>query len=294
MKQLVVLLSAAIVVTLAACAPPAARSSAQVKQATRSAAWPQMLAHCLRSPDCDPMSNVGEGAGEASNHAGEVTWFASADAAAGARLVISLHASRGRGGEAARTLTIDEQPDSLAGHLSRRSSLMLQFTPRPGEAPQLAGISFRSAWVEPVDKAAQDYVVEISGKAGVLLKEPARAVPVVHAAGMKGLSPVTIQFARPADGVAMRALLAAQRADETLSLRITNASGAAVLSDVIYALGYESALGQANDALTDPEITRTISDRCERFAGEPDTFWAVANVLAALQVCDPRLPQERH
>src|SRR5688572_3257454 len=99
MKQLVVLLSAALSVSLTACAPPAAPSNAQVKQATRSAAWPQMLAHCLRSPDCDPMSEVGEGAGEASNHAGEVTWFASADANTGARLVVGLHASRGRGGE---------------------------------------------------------------------------------------------------------------------------------------------------------------------------------------------------
>ena len=35
--------------------------------------------------------------------------------------------------------------------------------------------------------------------------------------GMKGLSPVTIQFARPADGVAMRALLAAQRADDCVA-----------------------------------------------------------------------------
>jgi hypothetical protein len=293
MKQLVLILSLAVAATLAACAPPAAPSNAQVKQATRSDAWPQMLAHCLRSPDCDPMAHVGDGAGEASNHAGEVTWFASTDANTGPKLVVSLHASRGRGGAAARTLTIDEQPDSLAGHLSRRSSLMLQFTPQTGEAPQLSNISFRSAWVEPADKAAQDYVVEISGKAGILLKEPARAVPVVHPAGMKGLSPVTIQFARPADGAALRALLAAQRADETLALKITRASGAVVLSDVIYALGYESALGQANDALTDPEIARTISERCARFDGEPDTFWAVANVLAAVQVCDPRLPQER-
>jgi hypothetical protein len=294
MKHLVLLLPLALAAAGAACAPPAAPSNAQVKQATRSEAWPQMLAHCLRSPDCDPMANVGDGAGEASNHAGEVTWFAQTGAAEGARLVASLHASRGRGGEAGRTLTIDEQPDSLAGHLSRRSSLMLRFSAQPDAAPQLTDISFRSAWLEPADKAAQDYAVEISGKAGVLLKEPARAVPVSHPAGMRGLSPVTIQFARPAESAALRALLGALRADETLSLKITSPSGAILMSDVIYALGYESALGQANDAARDPEIAATISERCARFASEPDTFWAVANVTPALLVCDPRLPQERH
>jgi len=278
-----------------ACAPPVAAPNAQVKQAARSDAWPQMLAHCLRSPDCDPMAGVGGGGGEASNHAGEVTWFArtSADKGTVSMLVVGLHASRGRGGEAGRTLTIDEQPDSLAGHLSRRSSLMLRFTVQPGKAPQLAGISFRSAWVEPADKAAQDYVVEISGKAGVLLKEPGRAVPVSYPAGMKGLSPVTIDFARDADSAALRRLSAAKLDGETLGLKITDASGKVLLSDVIYSLGYESALQQAGAALADPEIAATISDRCARFAGEPDTFWAVANVAPALLVCDPRLPQER-
>lgn len=292
MKHLVLLLPLALAAAGAACAPPAAPSIAQVKQATRSEAWPQMLAHCLRSPDCDPMANVGDGAGEASNHAGEVTWFA--HAGPDAMLMIGLHASRGRGGEAGRTLTIDEQPDSLAGHLSRRSSLMLRFTAHAGKAPQLDNMSFRSAWLQPTDKAAADCVVEISGKAGVLLKEPAKAVPVGHPAGMNGLSPVTIQFARLAEGNALRTLLGALRAGETLSLKITGTSGAVLLSDVIYALGYEGALSQANDAVEDPEIAATISERCARFAGEPDTFWAVANVTAALQVCDPRLPQERH
>lgn len=293
MKPFAFLVSLALAGSGMACAPPAAApSNAQVKKATRSEAWPQMLAHCLRSPACDPMADVGTGAGEASNHAGEVTWFARAGA--DATLMIGLHASRGRGGEAGRTLTIDEQPDSLAGHLSRRSTLMLRFNAQPDKAPQLAGISFRSAWVEPADRTAQDYVVEISGKAGLLLTEPAKPVPVGHPAGMKGLSPVTIQFARSADSGALRMLLSAQRADETLTLKITSPSGKVLLTDVIYALGYESALGQASAAVSDPEIAATISERCARFASEPDRFWAEADVTPALQVCDPRLPQERH
>lgn len=294
MKQLALLLSLTLAAHGAACAPPVAPSNAQVKQATRSEAWPQMLAHCLRSPACDPMADVGDGAGEASNHAGEVTWFAQAGAGEDGRLVIGLHASRGRGGEAGRTLAIDEQPDSLAGHLSRRSSLMLGFKAQAGKAPRLDNLSFRSAWVEPADRAAQDYVVEISGKAGVLLNEPAVAAPVSYPAGMKGLSPVTIQVSRPADGAALRNLLAALRAGETLGLKITRTSGAVLMSDVIYAVGYDSALAQANDAVTDPEIAATISERCARFAGEADAFWSVANLTPALLVCDPRLPQERH
>lgn len=295
MKAFALLLSFALAGSGMACAPPAAApSNTQVKQATRSEAWPQMLAHCLRSPDCDPMAEVGDGAGEASNHAGEVTWFARAGAGEEARLVIGLHASRGRGGEAGRTLAIDEQPDSLAGHVSRRSSLMLGFTAQAGKAPLLDNVSFRSAWIEPADRAAQAYVVEISGKAGVLLKEPAVAIPVSYPAGMKGLSPVTIQVSRPAESAALRNLLAALRAGETLGLKITSTSGSVLMSDVIYGVGYDSALAQANDAVTDPEIAATISERCARFAGEADAFWAVANVTPALLVCDPRLPQERH
>ena len=106
MKPLALLMSVVVCGTAVGCAPPPPASNAQVKQATRSDAWPQLLAHCLRSPDCDPMTGVSAGAGEASTHAGEVTWFArNAAAEEGAALMVcSLKASRGRGGKAGLNL----------------------------------------------------------------------------------------------------------------------------------------------------------------------------------------------
>jgi hypothetical protein len=36
-----------------------------------------------------------------------------------------------------------------------------------------------------------------------------------------------------------------------------------------------------------------VADRCARFVGEADAFWKLADVTAALAVCDPRLPEQR-
>ena len=69
--------------------------------------------------------------------------------------------------------------------------------------------------------------------------------------------------------------------------------GHVILTDALYANGFESALKQATDALADPEIVRPIITRCERFADRPDDFWKLADVTPALLACDPRPPELR-
>jgi hypothetical protein len=66
-----------------------------------------------------------------------------------------------------------------------------------------------------------------------------------------------------------------------------------MLGDIIYTTGYGGALREAGEALADAEIARPIPDRCARFDEESPEFWKVADVTAALRVCDPRTIGER-
>lgn len=273
---------------------PGEQSAAGQKQLARSPVWPQMLAHCQRSPDCDAMQQVSDGAGQASDQSAEVVWFADRAASGeGGEVTLSVYGLRGHGGPAGRPLTVDEHPDNLTGYHSRRSTLAITYVAGPGATPLASELSFRSAWLEPARTDTSTYLVEIEGAAGVLLSVNGDAAPTGQAAGMPGLSPVTIRFSRNLMQDPAPALLAALAGGETLSLRLKTPGGDIILGDTIYALGYADALEHAAAALVDPEIARPIPDRCARFADEPDSFWAVANVTAALLVCDPRLPQQR-
>ena len=44
----------------------------------------------------------------------------------------------------------------------------------------------------------------------------------------------------------------------------------------------------------DPEIAKTVHDRCVRFNDKKDEFWKIADVTPALLVCDPRTPEQRY
>jgi|GEM_PF-1514559 len=284
-----------LLVLTAGCAPEGPPVLAGAKKAADSPVWPQLLAHCLRAPECDPMAGPGDGAGEASDQSGEASWYAHAanQDGAGAYLSLGLIAARGRGGEAGRVLSIDEQPDSLAGHQARRSSLMLRFEPGSQGGMALAGVSFRSAWLQPADAAIPAYIVELSGRDGVLMSRTGRAEPAPYPAGMEGLSPVIVVFsARPTDQD-FAPLIAAAEDGESLTLKIRTPAGAVLLADVIYTLGYEEALRTGQSALSDGEIAAPVAVRCARFLGQPDAFWPKAVLSPALRVCDPRLPQER-
>ncbi|MEQ1610269.1 MAG: hypothetical protein ABL956_15065, partial [Hyphomonadaceae bacterium] len=67
------------VLALAACEPkgPQIAESAKVVEDAAFPAIAQafMRLHCLRSPHCDPTSDYGQGAGQASGLSGATAWF---------------------------------------------------------------------------------------------------------------------------------------------------------------------------------------------------------------------------
>jgi hypothetical protein len=291
------------VLALTACGPAGPQRAASdkvVEQASDPGAmWPVMLQHCLRSPSCDPTSNFGQGAGQASGLAGAAVWLAETKDVVkeggqdyGAAITISLYAQHGTGGPAGRPLTIDESPDSLRGADARRSTLSIEYRTPGGGAAEPYFLAFRSAQLALADAGVDEAKVEIRGKAGLLYSSDAAGMESAADSKSK-LNPLIFYAPRNLRDEPLPKLLAALSAGETLSLKVTTPDGALMLSDAIYAMGYDSALAQATAALADPEINRTILERCERFTKEADSFWKVADMTPTLLVCDPRTPEQR-
>lgn len=301
-------ISGFVVLALAAACGPAgktrAASDAVVADTHRpGATWPLLLQHCLRSLACDPVSDFGKGAGQASGLANTVAWFAESKDVVkeggedyGAALTLNAYGTRGSGGSAGRPLTIDELPDSLNGTNAKRSALSIIYRTPGGGAPEPYGLAFQSAWVELGNKSLDEAKLEISGKAGVLLSETAGAMPPREepANGERAaVTPAVFYYPRNLRDEQLPSLMAALMAGETLSLKLVAPDGGVILQDALYAFGYETALKQGTDALADPEIARPIAERCQPFAKQPDAFWKTADVSAALLVCDPRTPEQR-
>jgi hypothetical protein len=285
----VVLLSAC---GLSACGerpPERVASDAVVENAADpGAAWPLMLAHCRRSPHCDPTTDFGQGVGQASNLSGAADWFAETKDAVkeggedyGGAITISVYGTTGRGGPAGRPLSDDEGPDSLKGMQARRSTISIEYRTPGGGAPEPYGLQLRSAWLA-LAKDADEAKLEITGKAGVLFSADVGRM----GAGDK-TDPVVFFHSRNLRDEPLPALLAALDAGETLGMQITTPDGI-VLQNAVYAVGFNGALQQATGALADPEIARPVIERCDRFAKEPEEFWKIADVTPALMVCDPR------
>jgi hypothetical protein len=89
------------------------------------------------------------------------------------------------------------------------------------------------------------------------------------------------------------ALMAALVKGDTLSVKLLATDGRPLLQDVLYTDGFESALARAGVAAGDEAIVRPIVERCMQFADRDEAFWKIADVTAALVVCDPRLPERR-
>lgn len=322
-------------VLAAACGPEGPKSAASERVVAASdnpgAMWPLMLQHCLRSPNCDPMSDFGQGAGQASGVAGQVNWFVESAGVVkeggqdyGASIKLSLHATRGRGGAAGRPLTIDETVSSLRGTNARRTTLTIEYRTPGGGAPEPYGLALMSAQLKlPASnlKAAKSqqaladmtgaYVdamkwpdgeggakIEITGKAGVVFSGYSWGMAAADLRDDKdalerGFEPWVFYVPRNIRDEPVAALLEAIDAGETLGLRITAPDGGVMLSDAIYTAGYAGALREATQALADPELARPIAERCARFETERPEFWKTADVTAALRVCDPRTAEQR-
>lgn len=295
-----------LVLALAACDPAAPGRAASDKvtdgAADAGAAWPLLLQHCLRAPDCDPASDFGDGGGEASNVVGSVAWFAQTKERVtegaqdyGAKAELSLLGARPVGGKAGRPLTIDELPDSLGGVRAKRGSLVIEYR-APSGALEPYGLQFTSPHLADVADTLDEATLELVGAGGVLFSTVAGGMPAPQAPVNGAYTPpksVIFYASRNLRDEPLPQLLAALAKGEALSVRLKAGNGDMLLQDALYADGFDAALTQAGASLGDPEIARPIVDRCSRFAGKPDAFWKLADVTPALLVCDPRLAEQR-
>ena len=330
-----IILGLIVGILAAGCGPEGPKRSAServVKDAANPGAmWPVMLQHCLRGAGCDPMSDFGQGAGQASGSVEQVNYFVeSADVVReggqdyGAAITISLYATHGQGGKAGRPLTIDETVSNLRGTNARRSRLSIEYRTPGGGAPEPYSLAFMSAQLAlavPDIKAAKTQEkmaeltsahvekmswgqgnegakIEITGQAGVLFTGYSWGIAAADIfdnkeAVKRGFEPWIFYAPQNIRDEPLPQLLAAIGAGETLGLKIAAPDGGVMLLDAIYTAGYAEALRQATEALADPELARPIPERCQRFSGKSVESWQLADVTAALWVCDPRTQAQR-
>jgi hypothetical protein len=321
----------ALALALAGCGPSGSREAESrrvVAQAENpGAAWPIMLAHCMRSQACDPLSDFGQGAGQASGQVDAAAWFAETRDAVkeggedyGAAIAINLFGVRGEGGAAGRPITMEEAPSNLRGPVARRSTLSIEYRTPVGLKPEPYALQILTphfnlavpgaetvkgdAALEAATSAHVDALrwdggnvgarLEIGGKAGVLFAAYSTGMAKTPGDGeTRSFMPWQFFASRNLRDEPLPDLLAALEAGETLTLKVTTPDGAQALGDIIYTRGYSEALREATEALSDAEIARAIPQRCARFSKEKPEFWKVADVTAALRVCDPRSVEER-
>ena len=294
-----------VVLALAGCGPEertrAASDNVVAGVVDDGAAWPLLLAHCLRATSCDPMSDFGTGVGEASNAVGSVAWFAQSKERVtegaedyGAKAEINLFGLRAVGGKAGRPLTLDELPDSLGGAKAKRTTLSIEYR-APSGVLEPYGLQFTSPHLTELETGLDEAVLEIKGSAGLLFSATAGGMdaPVTPVNGNYTPPKSMIFFApRNLRDEPLAQLLEALAKGDTLSARLVS-KGETLMVDALYTDGFATALQQAGAAVSDPEIARTVVERCARFAGREDAFWKLADVTPALLVCDPRLAEQR-
>lgn len=299
-------LLACIAIAATACEPKgptrAASDAVTADVADAGAAWPLLLQHCLRSPACDPMSDFGDGAGEASNSVGSVVWLAQARDKVGegaqdygAKAELSLLGARGVGGKAGRPLTVDELPDNLGGARAKHSTLTIEYR-APSGTLEPYGLQVISPYLTGVAKGVDEAKLEIVSASGVLFSATAGGMPAAETpvnGGYKAPDTMVFFVSQNIRDEPLPDLLAALAKGDSLSLRLKAANGETMLQDALYADGYAAALEQASAALSDTGIATPIVERCAPFTDKDDAFWRVANVAPASLVCDPRLAEQR-
>jgi hypothetical protein len=295
-----------VAMLLAACGPDekarAASDAVVAGVADKGAAWPLLLQHCLSSAHCDPMSDFGDGSGEASGVAGSTVWFFQTRERAGEgaedygpKAEINLFGMRANGGPAGRPLTIDELPDNLGGAKAKRTTLSLEYR-APSGVLEPYFLQIVSPHITKVAEGVQDARLEIRGAAGVLFAADAAGMEALKTPVNGGYDPpesMIFHVSRNLRDEPLPDFTAALETGDTLSVKLLAADGRSLLQDVLYTDGFASALALAGEAETDAEIARPIAERCARFADKDDAFWKIADVTAALVVCDPRRPERR-
>ncbi|HVY89940.1 MAG TPA: hypothetical protein VG942_13805 [Hyphomonadaceae bacterium] len=330
-----ILLGVIVVGTLGACGPEgpkrAASENVVADAPNRGAMWPVMLQHCLRSPNCDPMSDFGKGAGQASGLAGYAAYFVETKDVVkeggvdyGAAITVSVYGSRAGGGKAGRPLTIDEAPDNLHGTDARRSTLSIEYRTPGGGKPEAYTLAIHPAWVAmsvpgleaaktqaEISDTTSDFIarlsfgpemdgakIELNGKAGVIATFYSIGLPSGDKvkdedAAKRGFEPWVFYASRNIRDEPLPTLMKALAEGESLNLKITVPTGDAILYDTLYVDGFAKALKEGEAALTDPAIGQPIQDRCEGFDSKPRDFWKTAAVTPALHTCDARTQLQR-
>ena len=300
--RLPVLLVAMLLTGCGQKAPERAASDRVVAGVTdEGAAWPLLLQHCLRAASCDPMSDFGTGAGEASNTVGSVAWSAQSKARVtegaedyGARTEINLFGLRAVGGKAGRPLTIDELPDNLGGAKAKRTTLSIEYR-APSGTLEPYFLQVASPHITGLAEGLDEAVLEVSGAGGLILSATAGTLDVPPTPVNGNYTPpksVTFHASRNLRDEPLPLLLEALKRGDTLSVKLMS-GGETVMADALYTDGFAAALEQAGQAVNDPEIAKPIVARCAALAGKDDAFWKLADVTPALLVCDPRLPDQR-
>ncbi|HEX5008695.1 MAG TPA: hypothetical protein VFV70_16395 [Hyphomonadaceae bacterium] len=320
-----------LALALAGCGPEGRREADSRRVVAGAedpgAAWPIMLAHCMRSQKCDPLSDFGKGAGQASGQVDAAAWFAETKDAVkeggedyGASITINLFGVRGEGGPAGRPITMEEAPSNLRGPIARRSTLTIEYRTPVGLKPEPYGLQVLTPHFklvvpdietrkgeEALEAATSAHLktmrwsdnnegarIVVAGKAGVLFDGYSVGMAKPPGDGeARSFMPWQFYASRNLRDEPLPALLAALEQGETLTLNVTTPGGGQMLGDIIYAKGYAAALREAGEALADGEIARPIPERCSSFAKAAPEFWKNADVAAALRVCDPRSIEER-
>ncbi len=332
MRMRSVLLATAVL--LAACGPPPGTpkraNSSKVAAGNPQAAmlWPSLLQHCLRTPECDPMSNFGEGAGEASGIEGSTTWWTKSDAE-GWRTLDSFHGYRGQGGDAGRPLTPAETPRTLRARRDNRSWIVLEHGSHSVDEFLPTAIRLRSPHVvlagvgkatsvrrqaEATEDKAKSFLWP-DGRRGARLEilEPqedgeAKSLLVMYAIGANAHAqledreklklPSTpwiydVTLIPQKSPQSSLKLYDAIQSETTLMFRITEPGGGVILQDTIYTDGFQASVEASGSALGS-SAAAPLTERCAPYVAEPMSFWAQAPDLSpAVRTCDSRTPEQR-
>jgi hypothetical protein len=294
--------------------------------------WPILFQHCARTRSCDPMSNFGEAAGQASGFEQDATWYAETAAAVpedgaiyGPRVIVTFSSLSEWGGPGGRPLTRQETPANLRAPIARQTWLSIEHRmPAEDLVPYYA--TLRTAQVRiPLAPGAADETremlrarteAEISGWVwsdgrrgarielstsdgerlwgGYSLGFDARANLEEDAWKALGAEPwfFDLSINRYGEPVVLNAVLEAVRRGSQLRLYVASPKGA-MLTDDFETAGLADALGAALQALADPAIEQPLPVRCLPLLDLPPAQWTIDVASPAMRTCDARTRDQR-
>jgi hypothetical protein len=267
--------------------------------------WPILLQHCLKSPDCDPIRDLGDGAGEASGARRAVVYRARTSDG-GDSAEISAFGWGGDGGDGGRPLSPEETPASLRFPTESRSWLTVRLSPGPTGLEPVSAL-LQSAHVrlaDAVDGDAPDRAERVRkaaaataayhGGRGARIRL-SRAGAALAEGFARGEASATLLTRDGSEALAFEpwrfrvvapvtpALLEALVDGAPLDFEIRDGQDRLVLRDRVLTGGFSEAVAAAASALADPRIAEPVSKRCD---GWPAAASPAADLCAAFSPAD--------